>query len=340
MTRVIPTAGNSMANLSITPVPDHEVFESASYQPGRRSFLMSGAALGAGAFAGHGLLGAGAGPAGSAGQPSNADWAALRNQLSTKALSRPGNPSYPLAHQLFDPRFDNLHPSGIAFCGNPADVSACIAFVKKFKLRFRVRSGGHSYAGWSSLDGGLVIDVTRMNHFSLGNGTVTVGAGIDLIHFYEQLAAHGLAVPGGSCPTVGIAGLALGGGIGVLARQFGLTSDAIESLQLVTADGNLLTCDAKQHTDLLWASQGGGGGNFGVATSFTFRTQKLSSLVLFFLQWPWARAGRVVNAWQSWAPHGAARAVVEPAPVGALRRPAARSPWAAPGSVTSRERPA
>lgn len=273
-------------------------------EPGRRTFLMSGAALGAGAVASRAWSGPDSTPARPGAAPTNADWAALRHSLSTKALSRPGDRSYPLAHQLFDPRFDNLHPSGIAFCGTAADVSTCLAFVKKFKLRFRVRSGGHSYAGWSSLDGGLVIDVSRMSRFSVGNGTVTVGAGIDLIHLYEQLAAHGLAIPGGSCPSVGLAGLALGGGIGVLARQYGLTSDAIESLQLVTADGKVLTCDSKQHTDLLWASRGGGGGNFGVTTSFTLRTHKLSSLVLFFLQWPWSRAGRVVSAWQSWAPHG------------------------------------
>ncbi|HET7012418.1 MAG TPA: FAD-binding oxidoreductase [Streptosporangiaceae bacterium] len=238
--------------------------------------------------------------------PTNADWAALKRKLSTHDVSRPGDRSYPLAHQLFDPRFDSLRPSGIAYCGNATDVGTCIAFVKKFKMRFRVRSGGHSYAGWSSLDNGLVIDVSRINHFQVGNGTVTVGAGIDLIHFYEQLAARGLAVPGGSCPTVGLAGLALGGGIGVLSRQFGLTSDAIESLQIVTADGNVLNCDSKTHTDLLWASKGGGGGNFGVATSFTLRTHKLSSLVLFFMGWPWAKASRVISAWQSWAPHGPA----------------------------------
>ena len=270
-------------------------------QPDRRRFLSAGAAAGAGALLVPGLSGRSQAPAAG---PTNADWAALKRKLSTHDVSRPGDRSYPLAHQLFDPRFDSLRPSGIAFCGNATDVGTCITFVKKFKMRFRVRSGGHSYAGWSSLDNGLVIDVSRINHFQVGNGTVTVGAGIDLIHLYEQLAARGLAIPGGSCPTVGLAGLALGGGIGVLSRQLGLTCDAIESLQIVTADGKVLNCDSKTHTDLLWASKGGGGGNFGVATSFTLRTTKLSSLVLFFLSWPWSKASRVISAWQSWAPHG------------------------------------
>lgn len=260
--------------------------------------MIAGAALGAGAIA---CTRASARPAAG---PTNADWAALRHKLSTGSLSRPGDRSYPLAHQLFDPRFDYLHPAGIAFCGNATDVSTCLAFVKKFKLRFRIRSGGHSYAGWSTLDNGLVIDVSKISHFRVGNGTVTVGAGLGLIHLYENLAAHGLAIPGGSCPTVGLSGLALGGGIGVLSRQFGLTCDAIESAQIVTADGAVLTCDGTQHTDLLWASKGGGGGNFGVATSFTLRTQQLSGLVVFFLQWPWSLASQVIGAWQSWAPNG------------------------------------
>lgn len=266
----------------------------------RRRFMMTGAALGVGVVAARG-------PSARTGPdtgPTNADWAALRNRLSTQLLSRPGDRSYRLAHQLFDPRFDFLHPSGIAYCGNAADVSTCLAFVKKFKLRFRVRSGGHSYAGWSSLDGGLVIDVSKISHCRVGNGTVTVGAGLDLIHLYQNLAGHGLAIPGGSCPTVGLAGLALGGGIGVLSRQYGLTCDAIESLQIVTADGAVRNCDRTRHTDLLWASKGGGGGNFGVATSFTLRTHKLSGLVVFFMRWPWSAASQVIGTWQSWAPGG------------------------------------
>ncbi len=142
-------------------------------------------------------------------------------------------------------RFDSLHPSGIAFCGTAPMSSTCMAFVKKFKMRFRVRSGGHSYAGWSSLDNGLVIDVSRISHFSVGNGTVTVGAGIDLIHLYEQLAAHGLAIPGGSCPSVGLAGLALGGGIGVLGRQSGLPVTSSSRCRSSPPTASVLNCDSK-----------------------------------------------------------------------------------------------
>jgi FAD/FMN-containing dehydrogenase len=276
--------------------------------PGRRRFLLMAGAAGVGALAGPGVSAAASrrpawlrGP--DASSPTTADWEALRRQLSSHHLVRPGQSGYGQAHELFDPRFDYLRPQGIAYCAVPADVAACLSFVTKFKMRFRVRSGGHSYAGWSSVTGGLVIDVSRMNTFAVGSGTVKVGTGLPLIDFYDNLAARGLAVPGGSCPTVGIAGLALGGGVGVLARLYGLTSDNLEAVQIVTASGEVLNCDSSSNSDLLWASRGGGGGNFGVATSFTLRTHRLRQLALFFLSWPWSDAARVVDAWQRWAPH-------------------------------------
>src|SRR5260370_23168932 len=117
------------------------------------------------------------------------------------------------------------------------------------------------------------------------------------------MAAHGRGVPGGSCPTVGSAGLTLGGGVGVVSRAYGLTWDNVQSLQIVTADGQVRTCNASSHADLFWACRGGGGGNFGVVTSFTFGTHPAGEIVLFFLSWPWSQAGRVLSAWPSWAPH-------------------------------------
>jgi FAD/FMN-containing dehydrogenase len=236
-------------------------------------------------------------------QPGTGDWMALRSALSTHKLIRPGMRVYPVSKELFDPRFDYKRPAGIAYCASPRDVSACLAFVRKFGLPVAARAGGHSYAGWSSTTG-LMVDVTAMNSFQVGKGqTVRVGTGLHLIDLYNRLAAHGLAVPGGSCATVGIAGLTLGGGVGVLGRAYGLTSDALESVQIVTADGTVRTCNASSNSDLFWACRGGGGGNFGIATAFTFRTHRLSRLVVFFLSWPWSQAGKVVAGWQSWAPH-------------------------------------
>ncbi len=280
---------------------------------GRRSFLlMAGAVVGSGALSsymkGADGLAAAAGPARvrrSARLHSavtTPDWAALRRDLSSHKLLQPGNRTYPTAKLLFDPRFDGLEPAGIAYCRTPGDVSTCLAFTRTYGLHVRARSGGHSYAGWSSVTGGLIVDVTEMNSFSVGNGNVRVGAGTHLMDLYNHLAAHGLAVPGGSCPTVGSAGLTLGGGVGVLGRAYGLTCDNLESLQVVTADGLIRECNPGSNSDLFWACRGGGGGNFGVATAFTFRTHRLSHLVLFFLSWPWSRAARVIAGWQSWAP--------------------------------------
>ena len=249
------------------------------------------------------------------GDPSSADWTALQRRLHAHTLLRPGQPSYDQARHLYEPRFDSVEPAGIAYCHTSADVATCLSFVRTFGMPVRVRCGGHSYAGWSTVADGLVIDVSAINTVSFGDGrmsndgygtgfdTVTVGAGLDLIHFYSELAARGLSVPGGSCPTVGIAGLTLGGGVGVLSRLHGLTSDNLLAMRLVTASGSVLDCYEGHDSDLFWACRGGGGGNFGVATSFTFRAQRLGKLCVFFLTWPWLDAARVVQSWQAWAPH-------------------------------------
>jgi len=234
--------------------------------------------------------------------PTPADWTALAHDLSGQ-LVRPSEAFYTIARRLFDPRFDSISPAGIAYCKSPHDVATCLAFVRKFKLPVSARCGGHSYAGYSTNSGGLVVDVSRMAGVGFSGTTATVAAGTRLVDLYNSLAARGRAIPGGSCPTVGISGLTLGGGIGVVARAYGLTSDNLESVQIVTANGAILTANAKQHADLYWACRGGGGGNFGVVTSFTFSTHPAPTPVLFFLSWPWSQAAKVVSAWQSWAPH-------------------------------------
>ena len=131
----------------------------------------------------------------------------------------------------------------------------------------------------------------------------SIGAGAQLIDVYSELAAHGVTIPAGSCATVGVAGLALGGGVGFASRKLGLTCDNVESLQIVTAAGQLLTCDASHHSDLFWACRGGGGGNFGVVTSFTFKTHPISTVATYFVEWPWSQALQAVQAWQAFAPH-------------------------------------
>jgi len=233
--------------------------------------------------------------------PAGPDWTALAHDLAG-TLVRPGDAAYATARLLFDPRFDGQRPAGIAYVKNDHDVATCLAFVRKYKIPVAARSGGHSYAGWSGTSG-LIIDVSDLKGVRMSGTSAIVGAGTRLIDFYNGLDSRGRAVPGGSCPTVGIAGLTLGGGIGVTARAHGLTCDNLEAVEIVTASGAVLTASATEHSDLYWACRGGGGGNFGVATWFTFKTTPAPTPVIFFLSWPWSQAAGVVAAWQSWAPH-------------------------------------
>ena len=234
--------------------------------------------------------------------PTPADWTALGHDLAGP-LIRPGDRSYTVDRYLFDPRFDGLRPAGIAYVKNAHDVGTCLAFVRKFGVKFAARSGGHSYAGWSSSNGGLIIDVENLKGVQVSGTTANVGAGTRLIDFYSGLAAKGRAIPGGSCPTVGIAGLTLGGGIGVTARAYGLTCDKLASLNIITADGKALTASPSEHSDLYWACRGGGGGNFGIVTWLQYHTVPAPTPVIFFLSWPWSKAAKVIAAWQSWAPN-------------------------------------
>jgi FAD/FMN-containing dehydrogenase len=233
----------------------------------------------------------------------DADWADFGGSLDG-ALLRPGQSGYEAATHLFNPRFDGSRPAGIASCASDADVQRALAFVRVHGLPVALRSGGHSYGGYST-GSGLVCDVTPLSKVEVDTGsrTVVVGAGARLIDVYSALAPHGLALPGGSCPTVGIAGLTLGGGQGVIGRKFGLTSDNVTQLRIVTAAGDLLTCTDTDHQDLLWACRGGGGGNFGAVTSFTFDVHPLTQLARFFYEWPWPATGDALAAWQAWGPH-------------------------------------
>ncbi|HTT92470.1 MAG TPA: FAD-binding oxidoreductase [Acidimicrobiales bacterium] len=231
--------------------------------------------------------------------PTAADWKALAAGL-TGRLSMPGDPTYPVDLELYDPVYDSIHPAGIAYCANPSDVARSIAFAREHGLPLAARSGGHSYAGYSTTTG-LVIDVTLMSQVAVTGNVASVGAGTRLIDVYSGLPPHGVSLPGGSCPSVGIAGLALGGGIGVLGRLHGLTSDNIVGLKLVTADGRTVDANATTNPDLFWACRGGGGGNFGVVTMFQFSTFPLGQVSLFGLRWPWAAAAQVLPAWLEWA---------------------------------------
>jgi FAD/FMN-containing dehydrogenase len=152
----------------------------------------------------------------------------------------------------------------------------------------------------------MVLDLRNIRGISVNTRqrTATIGAGSQLIDVYAALAARGVTIPAGSCPSVGIAGHALGGGMGLAGRQFGLTADNLLSAQIVTADGRLQTVSDRSNPDLYWALRGGGGGNFGVVTSLTFRVHPVPRTVAgFFVNWPWSQAANALAAWQAWAPH-------------------------------------
>ncbi len=230
------------------------------------------------------------------------DWSAFGASLDGR-LVRPDASDYATARQLYDPRFDSVRPEGIAFCTSEADVQRSIAFARARALPFSARCGGHSYEGYSTCTG-LVCDVggLRAITISAADRTAVIGAGARLIDVYDAVGRAGFAIPAGTCPSVGIAGLALGGGQGVVGRKLGLTCDSILALRIVTAGGDVLVCDETSNAELFWACRGGGGGNFGVVTSFTFRLHTIDHLARFSMSWPWARAEAVLAAFQELGP--------------------------------------
>jgi len=143
-----------------------------------------------------------------------------------------------------------------------------------------------------------------MRSVSLSGEVATVGAGTRLGELYDALAAHGRTIPAGCGPTVGIAGLTLGGGLGILGRRHGLTCDHLLAARVVLADGRVVDCDHHHHDELFWALRGAGAGDFGVMTSLVFRTLPAHDATCFRLIWPSAQAAALVEAWQAWAPHG------------------------------------
>lgn len=234
------------------------------------------------------------------GPPTMSDWRRLGNSL-TGTLVLPSNPSYATDRLLYNSKFVNPHPAAIAYCSNSEDTARCVDFVAEHSIEVAARSGGHSYGGYSSCSG-LVIDVSRLNSVTVDTkaNVARVGAGARMIDVYNAIGSKGRLLPGGSCPTVGIAGLALGGGIGVFGRKFGLTCDSLRSTELVTAGGDRIAANSNAHPDLLWACRGGGGGNFGIATSFEFEIHPMPKVTLFTLQYPWGAAATVLEAWQHW----------------------------------------
>ncbi|MDX6379323.1 MAG: hypothetical protein QOI57_347, partial [Rubrobacteraceae bacterium] len=198
-----------------------------------------------------------------------ADIAGLQTALRGQ-LIQPGDDTYDVARQVYNGMIDR-HPRLIASCVDVADVITAVSFAREHKLPLSVRGGGHNVTGFAVCDDGLVVDLSGMKGVRVDpeRRTARAEGGCTWGDFDHATHAFGLATPGGVLSTTGVAGLTLGGGFGYLSRKYGLSCDNLISADVVTAEGQLLIASADENEDLVWAVRGGGG-NFGVVTSFEF----------------------------------------------------------------------
>jgi FAD/FMN-containing dehydrogenase len=191
----------------------------------------------------------------------------------------PDDGDYDASRALYNGMIDK-RPAAIAYCADEADVAAALRYGVEQGLRIAVRGGGHNGAGLGSVDDGLVIDLSQMNDISVDPAAsmARAGGGVLLKDLIEATHQHGLTVPVGIIGTTGVGGLTLGGGVGHLSRAFGLTIDNLVAATVVLADGSVVQADAEREPDLFWAIRGGGG-NFGVVTSFSFRCHPLTNVL-------------------------------------------------------------
>lgn len=224
--------------------------------------------------------------------------------LTGKVIT-PTDPQYNEARQEWNRAVDK-YPVAIDYCYDEEDAANAIKWCRRRKVGFRIRSGGHNYAGFSTGNGVLVIDVSQMKKVYVDTAAKTVkaqsGANNEMV--YNEISKYGsYPFPSGTCPTVGISGIATGGGIGLSCRYFGLVCDNVIELELVDYRGRVLKCNKFCNADLFWACRGAGGGNFGVVTSLTFRLpDQVERICLITFDWPAEREVKeeFLDRWQNW----------------------------------------
>jgi hypothetical protein len=229
-------------------------------------------------------------------------WRDLRAALAGEVVL-PGSPRYDEVRRPQIPRFHDVRPQAVVLCRTPEDVVEAIAFVRRSGIEVAVRSGGHDFAGRSS-GPGMVLDLTPMDSLEVSDDLATVGPGLRLGDLYAALAQYEVTIPAGCGATVGIGGQALGGGLGLLGRSRGLTSDQLVAAEVVLADGRVVECDEQRHEDLFWALRGAGAQGLGVVTRLTLRTVPEPAATSFHLKWPYELASALIAAWQEWSPTG------------------------------------
>jgi FAD/FMN-containing dehydrogenase len=220
---------------------------------------------------------------------------------SDAIFALPGSKPYEDALLSYNKRI-TLRPALRIFPKTARGMAQSIDWLRGNAIPFALRSGGHSYEGFSQSTG-AVLDTRLMKDIALDGRTLSVGAGATLGDIYQYLAPRGLAFPGGSCPTVGIGGHLLGGGFGLLARERGLACDTLNGIELVDANARTIRADAHQNADLFWACRGGGGGTFGAATRFDLAVAPIGPMAVYSATWVLTRneAGRLFAAWHDWA---------------------------------------
>ena len=230
----------------------------------------------------------------------------LNKTKLTGMVIYPNDPEYWQARMNWNP-FTNTFPIVFVFAQHDEDVVNAVKWARENSVPIRMRSGRHALArDFSQTNGGIVIDTSQMNKIKLSKaqGVATVQAGIRVGPLVRKLAQEGILAPFGDSSTVGIGGISTGGGITAIQRTAGLISDNILAATIVDANGEILNVSENENSDLLWAIRGGGGGNFGIITSYTFKIRPAPSQVgIFQIVWPWEQLDEVIDAWQRWAPY-------------------------------------
>ena len=220
-----------------------------------------------------------------------------------------GDPRYEAARVGYNHLYSH-HPQAIVFCSDTTDVVNALTWARHNDVAVRVRSGGHCLEGWSSVDDGLVIDVSGLKSAQIdaASGLATVGAGLNQLEAVTALGAHGLAAPTGTEGSVGLVGATLGGGFGLLTRSLGMASDNLMAVEIVVTDGvsgaKAITVDDTSHADLMWALRGAGNGNFGIVTALTYKVHPLPHVTYVKATWTGLDdLPDVFDVWQHSAPN-------------------------------------